>query len=143
MEIIENNISQLFGRVFRVYRNTMHDLLHKSGLHRGQPPLLFALYHHDGMTHGHMAEALEVTPATVSNMVKRLEQAGFVERRRDPHDERVSRIFLTAKARSGMREVEQTIQNLEACMFKNFTPHELETLEGLLERMHTNLTATE
>ena len=41
---------------------------------------------------------LEVEPITLGRMIDRLEEAGLVERRRDPADRRAWRIHLTPKA---------------------------------------------
>ena len=52
----------------------------------------------DGIRQIELAEALDVEPITLCRMIDRLEEAGLVERRRDGHDRRAWRIFLTAEA---------------------------------------------
>jgi MarR family transcriptional regulator, transcriptional regulator for hemolysin len=45
-----------------------------------------------------LADLLELQPITLTRLVDRLEAAGWVERRADPADRRVPRLYLTAKA---------------------------------------------
>lgn len=52
----------------------------------------------DGIRQIELADALDVEPITLCRMIDRLEEAGLVERRRDDHDRRAWRIFLTAEA---------------------------------------------
>src|SRR5437588_6804498 len=52
----------------------------------------------DGVRQIELAEALDVEPITLCRMIDRLEESGFVERRRDDHDRRAWRIHLTPAA---------------------------------------------
>jgi DNA-binding MarR family transcriptional regulator len=52
-----------------------------------------------GCTPGHLARLLHVTPATVTRVVQRLEEAGLVRREPDPADSRRVRLHLTFKGR--------------------------------------------
>lgn len=57
------------------------------------------LSRNEGLNQGTLAELLEVEPITLCRMIDRLEDAGHVERRRDPSDRRAWRIFLTDRSR--------------------------------------------
>jgi DNA-binding MarR family transcriptional regulator len=48
----------------------------------------------DGVTHSQIAETLEISPAAATKVIKRMEQVHYVQRRADPADERVSRVYL-------------------------------------------------
>jgi len=81
-----------------------------------------------------MAAGLGLTAPTVSVGVRRLEEAGLLEREPDPKDRRSVRLFLTAQGQTlqqrarGLRR--QKVQRLLA----GLTPQERETLLDLLER---------
>ncbi len=51
-----------------------------------------------------LAAAEQVSPPTISRLVKELEQAGLVSRDRDPDDGRVQRIKATAQGRRTLEE---------------------------------------
>jgi len=52
-----------------------------------------------GCTPGDLARFLHVTPATVTRVVQRMEEAGLLRREADPDDSRRVRLHLTAKGR--------------------------------------------
>jgi DNA-binding MarR family transcriptional regulator len=58
---------------------------------------VIALY--PGSTPSHIARWLHVTPATVTRVVQRMEEAGLLRREPDPADSRRVLLHLTAKAR--------------------------------------------
>ena len=58
---------------------------------------------------GELAEHLGVTPSTMSLTLKRMEEAGYVRRDRDPLDRRVMNVRLTeagVRARDAQRELD-------------------------------------
>jgi len=74
----------------RVYKPLLDDL----GLTYPQYLVLNVLWERDAETIGGIAERLALESSTITPLVKRLEQAGLVERRRNPADER--QVFVTA-----------------------------------------------
>jgi DNA-binding MarR family transcriptional regulator len=65
--------------------------------------------------------------------------AGFVERRADPSDDRVSRVFLTERGRAIRSKVEQVWHTLERETFAGVGDLDLERLSALLMQMRENL----
>jgi MarR family transcriptional regulator, organic hydroperoxide resistance regulator len=78
-------------------------MLDRLGLTYPQYLVLHALWETDERTVSAIAERLSLEPSTITPLVKRLEQAGFVTRRRNPADERQVRVGLTERGRA-MRE---------------------------------------
>ena len=74
-------------------------LLDKLGLTYPQYLVLHTLWESDGRTIGGIAERLSLEPSTITPLVKRLEQAGFVTRVRNPEDERQVQVSLTEPGR--------------------------------------------
>ncbi|CAO4165157.1 MarR family winged helix-turn-helix transcriptional regulator [Methylorubrum extorquens] len=62
--------------------------------------VLLALWEEDGLSVKGIAERLRIDSATVTPLLKRLEAAGFVTRRRDPSNERVLVVELTEQGRA-------------------------------------------
>ncbi|MEU6246143.1 MarR family transcriptional regulator [Glycomyces sp. NPDC047010] len=71
-------------------------MLDRLGLTYPQFLVLMLLWEADGRTVGDIAEELQLDSGTVSPLLKRLEAAGFVERRRESGDERRVTVHLTA-----------------------------------------------
>jgi len=79
-----------FGRAYR-------PILEKLGLTYTQYVALVALWEQDDQTVGELGDKMFLESNTLTPILKKLEQTGFIERRRDPADERQVRIKLTPK----------------------------------------------
>lgn len=129
----------LLAQVCKRHRAQAHARLEALGLYRGQQFILMALWEQEGRTHSELAEALHVQPATISNALKRMERAGFVARRPDPADQRVSRVYLTDAGRAVRDAVEQLWRDMEAQTFAGFSPEDHAALRDYLRRIIANL----
>jgi DNA-binding MarR family transcriptional regulator len=129
----------LLARVCKSHRRRIHRRLEELGLYRGQQFVLFALWEREGLSHSELARQVHVRPATVTNAIKRMERAGFVERRPDPEDERVSRVYLTEAGRDVREAVEGIWRELAAQTLAGFSLEEREQLHSLLQRVVENL----
>ena len=135
----KDSLAHSLIRVCRAHRYLLRNTLSKMGLHRGQPPVLFALHQNDGLTHSELAQKLEVTPATITNMIKRMEGSGFVVRCRDDEDQRVSRVYLTEAGGNIISELEAVLNGIEAKIFFGLDQEEQDTFRCMLEKIHNNL----
>jgi DNA-binding MarR family transcriptional regulator len=79
---------------------TYKPLLDELGVTYPQYLVLTTLAEADGQTIGAIADRLALEPSTITPLVKRLEQAGFVGRLRNPADERQVNVTLTEKGRA-------------------------------------------
>lgn len=136
---IYDSLDFLLHRVILAHRGLVRHKMEELGLHRGQPPVLFALQERDGIPNSEMAEFLRITPATLTNKVKRMEKAGLVVRRRDPEDERISRIYMTEKGQGIMAELHRSVLEREDILLTGFSEGETETLKAQLRRVLDNI----
>lgn len=88
----------LYGTTMAIHR-AYKPMLDGLGVTYTQYLVLSALWERDGMTISAIADRLALEPSTITPLVKRLEQAGFVERRRSTADERQVEVFLTRKGK--------------------------------------------
>ena len=86
-------------RVVSVYGPVLEPL----GLTHPQYLVMLALWEGSPRRVRDLADALYLEPATLSPLLKRLESAGLVERRRDPDDDRALAVSLT-QAGTALRE---------------------------------------
>ena len=136
---VSESIDFLLAQVCRLHFSRARTLLEEFGLFCGQPPLLFALWEEEGLTHSELAEHLHVQPATITKMIKRMERAGFVECRQDAEDQRVSRVYLTDAGRNIRGAVEGVLRKLEEQTFAGFSSEERALLSQFLLRICHNL----
>lgn len=88
----------LYGAFLAISR-TYKPWLDKLGLTYPQYLVLGVLWENDEQTITAIADRLDLEPSTITPLVKRLEEAGHVVRRRNPDDERQVKVSLTPKGR--------------------------------------------
>lgn len=144
---MEDNRFEHFGfllsRVALAHRNMVGREMKGLGMHRGQPPVLFTLVKHEGMSNSEMAEFLDITPATLTNKIKRMEKAGLVIRKRDPEDERFIRIYMTEKGRGIMNRLKASMDEMEKNILRGFSEAEIEDLRSKFRRILENISEFE
>ncbi len=82
--------------------------------------------------------ALNYSNPTVTGLLNRLEQKGFIVRQVDPEDSRARIISLTDKALEIIEEIYQSIRQTEQMLFDGFSEEEIQTLQPLMARMAKN-----
>jgi DNA-binding MarR family transcriptional regulator len=133
------SLDQLLAQICRLKHARVQSLLETLGLYEGQPAMLRSLWAQEGLTHTDLARRLRVQPATITKMIQRMEKAGFVERRPDPEDERVSRVYLTQAGRAVQADVRGVWHTLEKEAFSQFTAEERALLRHFLLQIRENL----
>jgi DNA-binding MarR family transcriptional regulator len=96
-------VDELSTRVFRAFLGALrlHGQLMIAALgeldtHPGQALCLRFLAANDGVTQRDLADSLHLARPTVCKMVQAMERAGAIERRPDDHDQRLTRVYITA-----------------------------------------------
>ena len=137
--IAYHELGRLLVSVCRLHHTRADQSMDKIGLYRGQAFLLMVLSEQDGMTHSEIAEKLEISAAAATKVIKRMEQAHYVQRRADPADERVSRVYLQAQGHALIAEIHSTFGKLDRMMLDGLPEPDLERLRDLLTQMQANL----
>ena len=86
-------------------------------------------------------EKFQLSHPTVSGILSRLEQKGFIEMRPDEYDRRCKRIYVLPKGMELNETMHQTIRATEDSMVRDFTEEEKELFQTLLKRAIHNLDA--
>jgi DNA-binding MarR family transcriptional regulator len=89
-------------------------LLAPLGLTYPQYVVFLALWERDGQPVHELGTCLGLDSGTLTPLLKRLEQRGLIERRRDHEDERVVKIFLTADGKALRAKAKKIPQQLAA-----------------------------
>ncbi|MDR7032709.1 DNA-binding MarR family transcriptional regulator [Mesorhizobium sp. BE184] len=71
----------------------------ESGLSSAQWRLMVRVAKEEGVAQARLAELLEIEPISVSRLIDRMEEGGWIERRSDAADRRVRTIYPTQKAK--------------------------------------------
>jgi DNA-binding MarR family transcriptional regulator len=132
-------ISHLVVCIGRLQAIRTDQLMEKFGLYRGQAILLMILSHHDGLMHSEISDKLGISPAAATKVIKRMEALHYLQRRPDPADERVSRVFLEPEGRAVTQKIQQVFGQIDRVMLAGFSPDEEKMLHALLVKVRANL----
>ena len=94
----------------------------------------------DGQSQQALAEQLHVPASRMVALVDHLEETGLVERRPDPEDRRVRRLFLTRKGRSVLEKAGNIAIDYETQLCAGINREEREQLIDLLQRLQVTQT---
>jgi len=115
-------------------------MLESMGLTYPQYLVMLLLWERDGASVRELGEELDLDSGTLSPLLKRMEASGFVERRRQPDDERKVVVHLTPRG-AGLREQAAAVPARIAAA-AGLSPDELEQLNLTLAKvtgaLHTN-----
>jgi len=110
------------------------------GLSAAQWRLLVRLVKDEGVAQARLAELLEIEPISVSRLLDRMEEGGWIERRQDPADRRVRIIFPTDKSRETFAAIKAVAGEVYDLALIGLTEDEKRTLVKGLNTIISNLT---
>ncbi|RIX27381.1 MarR family winged helix-turn-helix transcriptional regulator [Sphingomonas edaphi] len=109
------------------------------GVTTAQWRVLLRLAREPGLKQVELADRMDVEPITACRIVDRLEEAGLVERQRDPDDRRAWRLELTAKAEPILKRLGDFAEDMAAEAFAGLTASEIKAMRATLGRVRENV----
>ena len=128
----------LHKNVKELDRRTL-DIARSYGLSLSQFMVLEALYSKGNLSIGEVREAILSSVGTISLVVKNLEKMGYVKRKTDENDKRVSILSLTKEGRDVIDKVIPENETMIYDYMKDLSEEETKTLLGLLKKLGENI----
>ena len=113
--------------------------LKEHGLRVPEWRALAALYARNDCTMGELADLATIDRTTLTRTIDRMQEAGWLARRADDTDMRITRLALTAAGRRMFDRIWPEVQHLNALALDGLTRSEIDSLRKILERMRSNL----
>ncbi|GAA2989811.1 MarR family winged helix-turn-helix transcriptional regulator [Streptomyces fulvorobeus] len=132
-------VSHALSRVARLHRIAAGRLLKDLGLYPGQEHLMMHLWDSGAVRQADLIKAMDLDPSTVTKMLQRLEQTGYVRRRPDPDDRRAVLVEATDGSCSLLTDVRSAWASLEEHTLAGLDPAERAELARLLGKVEGNL----
>lgn len=136
---MEDNFGFIVSDIARQLRKRFDAYARDLAITGPQWRVLLLIERNPGLKQAKVAELLDVEPITTCRMVDRLEQAGLVERRRDPDDRRAWRLFLTDLTAPLIDSLRGYGTLLADDALGEMTDNEKKVLMQLLRRIRDNL----
>ncbi|MEM7189558.1 MAG: MarR family transcriptional regulator [Pseudomonadota bacterium] len=111
------------------------------GLTRAQWRVLIHLAAREGANQTELAEILELDTVTLGRHIDRLQRDDWLERRPDPGDRRVWRLFLSEASRPVLTKMKELAAEIEEAALDGLSEAERMVLIDALARIKRNVTA--
>jgi DNA-binding MarR family transcriptional regulator len=97
--------------------------------------VLVPLYEEDGLRPGELARRARLSKQTMTELVRRLERDGLVERRADPSDGRASLVYLTSRSRAFEPIVAEVLADLDLLARRRLDDEGVDALKTALTEL--------
>lgn len=135
----ENSINCIMMRMGRAYFNMSEEYMKELGLHHGQPNIIMSLYKNDGQSLKELTKGRKVKASTTTVMISRMEKSGIVEKRVDPDDQRIIRVYLTDHGKAIYSRLKEINSEIEKRCLEGFSVEEIIVIKRLLHEMVKNM----
>ncbi len=133
------NFGWLTTDVARLMRTVFDRRVKALGLTRPQWLAIVRLKRRPGASQSELADMMEIERAPAGKIVDRLQERGWVERRPDPGDRRINRIFLTDLGERVHAAIWPIAQSTVADALGHLSEAEVNRLNLLLARVKSRL----
>jgi DNA-binding MarR family transcriptional regulator len=133
-------LGYLLHDVSRMRRTAFDQLMKPLGITRAQWWVIAYLSRHDGMAQTELADKLDVGKASLGSLLDRLEATAFIERRPDPSDRRVKRIFLAPPALQVLEQLAEMEATFNREILKELSEDDRRELIRMLSSIKSSLT---
>jgi len=131
-ELVDRFLESM-GVIMRLRRNAFRKAMGRHGVTLPQFFLLKVLGVRGEMTVTEVAQCMMVAVPTASRMIDKLCARGFLERRKDPANRRLTLVRPTRKGRGAVRSLGEIHKEELLRMMEDFPAEELESLVRQLE----------
>ncbi|UJF33832.1 MarR family winged helix-turn-helix transcriptional regulator [Paenibacillus hexagrammi] len=108
-------------------------------LTKGQYLYLVRICELPGMIQEKLAELIKVDRTTAARAIKKLEMNGFIEKKDDPDNKKIKRLFPTEHGKSVYPFIKGEHDHSNRVALSGFTESEVETVFQLLQRVRKNV----
>jgi DNA-binding MarR family transcriptional regulator len=143
---MNSSLSEKLFQQIHYFTNLIHREHHfphsnpaESGMGRGQGLVLRVLLEKDGLTQKELTDQLRIRPSSLGELVDKLEQNGYVERRVNENDKRIINVYLTEKGRIFANDMISARQGTVDALFSGLSESEKAQLSDLLGKLITSM----
>jgi DNA-binding MarR family transcriptional regulator len=126
-------------RAEQVIRSHLDDLLKPAGITALQYTALTVLERHDGLPAAQLARSSFVTAQSMADMVRTLQERGFILREQNPRNRRELLIRLTSDGRQLLADYAGSVAAIEKRMVTGLSPRQVEQLRSALAAAYSAL----
>ncbi len=140
--LLPSGFCYLIGRLDHALTRRMLDVLAPLGLTVSQYTALSFLDTQEQLSNAQLAERTLISPQSANEMVKQMDEKGWIARAPDPFHGRVVRLGVTEAGKALLQQAHDAVARLELDMLASFTAAQRKAIHGNLRQvLHTLKTA--
>jgi MarR family transcriptional regulator, transcriptional regulator for hemolysin len=136
---VDMNFLFSLGELSRLVRAYADRQAARYGITRAQWAVLAKVERSEGMKQSELAELMEMQPITLTRLIDKLCDNGWIERRGDETDRRVNRLYLKKAARPLLGKLAGLRSELTATALEGISPQDAHRLLAQLETIKDNV----
>ena len=139
---MESRTGFLISQIKQVQSRVFQRLLQDCGVEEFNGPqgrILYVLWQKDAVPIVELSRKTGLAKNTLTAMLRRMEDAGLIEKRPAGHDKRQSLIVLTAKSRNLQGKYDEVSRRMNEIFYQGFTEKEVRVMDQRLDRILLNL----
>jgi MarR family transcriptional regulator, transcriptional regulator for hemolysin len=136
---VDQNFLFTLGELQRLVRAYADRQAARYGITRAQWAVLAKVERFEGMKQSELAEQMEMQPITLTRLIDRLCDNGWIERRSDDSDRRVNRLYLRKAAKPLLGKLAGLKAELTATALDGISPSDAQRLLNQLETIKENV----
>jgi DNA-binding MarR family transcriptional regulator len=136
---VDMNFLFTLGELQRLVRAYADKEAARFGITRAQWAVLAKVERSEGMKQSELAEQMEMQPITLTRLVDKLCDNGWIERRGDETDRRVNRLYLRKAGRQLLGKLSGLRSELTATAIEGINAADAHRLLGQLEQIKENV----
>ena len=136
---VDMNFLFTLGELQRLVRAFADKQAARYGITRAQWAVLAKVERSEGLKQSELAELMEMQPITLTRLIDRLCDNGWIERRSDDTDRRVNRLYLRKAARPLLGKLSGLRSELTATALDGISPSDAQRLLTQLEMIKENV----
>lgn len=135
----ELRLGFLVHDISRLRRSVIDRVVRPLGVTRSQWWVLAFLSREDGMHQVALADELDLGKVALGSLLDPLTTARLIERRADPGDKRIKRVFLTEKGIRLVQTIRENVADVERRLLQGIAKKDLEATVRALRAMKGNI----
>jgi len=136
---VDMNFLFTLGELQRLVRAFADREAARFGITRAQWAVLAKVERNEGMKQTELAEQMEMQPITLTRLIDKLCDNGWIERRGDDTDRRVNRLYLCKAGRQLLSKLSGLRSELTATALEGINPADAHRLLSQLEQIKENV----
>ena len=137
----ENSIGLVVYSVSKTFQKAFDlELRNKIGITITQSKVIFTLYLHSGLTQRELADKIGVESPTLVPIIDKMEEDGYVQRKFDPQDRRIKRVYTTSKTDSLWDSMMECATQIRKVSTKEVSEQEIKSALEVIKKITENLT---